>query len=343
MNIFNLRSFDQLTNQHDVDETELLDVVGQVVTYEDVKTYKQGNDQSVFINVVLEDDQRNKILATLWSELVDQIQHYLNESTDEPLIVVFQHMKAQKFRGNYSVRSCWYQTKIWINSTLPQSIDFKSRLLAARQSNFERITQISSQQSYSVRDELDKGIVLFKTIRDLVQCTQECSYWIAAKLINLELDRGWSYLACNKCNRKVDKVENKYFCKKFNEEEFSVTHRYRLQVRVMDGTAFISLLLWNREAMQLIGKSAKELKERLLETSIADADCSYPSELDDILYKKFMFKVIVKQENIESQVEVYKVLKLSDDDDLLKEYNHSLFEDTITVNIFYSQTSSYKI
>ncbi|XP_070037825.1 uncharacterized protein [Nicotiana tomentosiformis] len=249
-------------------------------------------------------------------------------------------MKAQKFRGNYSVRSCWYQTKIWINSTLPQSIDFKSRLLAARQSNFERITQTSSQQSYSVRDELDKGIVLFKTIRDLVQCTQECSYWIAAKLVNLELDQGWSYLACNKCSRKVDKVENKYFCKKCNEEEFSFTHRYRLQVRVMDGTAFISLLLWNREAMQLIGKSAKELKERLLETSIADADCSYPSELDDILYKKFMFKVIVKQENIESQVEVYKVLKLTDDDDLLKEYNHSLFDDTIKDPQFFDGQSS---
>ncbi|XP_070014818.1 uncharacterized protein [Nicotiana sylvestris] len=107
------------------------------------------------------------------------------------------------------------------------------------------------------------------------------------------------------CSRKVDKVGNKYFCKKYNKEEFSFTRRYRLQVRVMDRTAFISLLLWNREAMQLIGKSAKELKERLLE-------------------------VIIKQENIESQVEVYKVLKLTDDDDLLKEYNHNLFEDNIT-------------
>nr|XP_016456325.1 PREDICTED: uncharacterized protein LOC107780311 [Nicotiana tabacum] len=246
------------------------------------------------------------ILATLWSELVDQIQHHLNESTDEPLIVVFQHMKAQKIRGNYSVRSCWYHTKIWINSTLPQSIDFKSRLLAAHQSNIERITRTSSQQSYSVRDELDKGIILFKTIRELIQCTQGYSYWIVAKLFNLELDQGW----------------------------------YRLQVRVMDGTTFISLLLWNREAMRLIGKSAKELKERLLETSLADDDCSYPSELDDILYKKFMFKVIVKQENIESQVEVYKVLKFTDDDDLLKEYNHSLFEDNINDPQFFDGQSS---
>ncbi|XP_075078433.1 replication protein A 70 kDa DNA-binding subunit B-like isoform X1 [Nicotiana tabacum] len=340
MNIFNLRPFHQLKNEHDVDETELLDVVGQVVTYEDVKTYNQGDDQSFLINVVLEDDQRNRIMATLWSELVDQIQHHLNESADEPVIVVFQHMKPQKYRGNYSVRSCWYQTKIWINSTLPQSIEFKSRLLAARQSNIERITRTSSQQSYSVTDELDKGIVLFKTIRDLVQCTQESSYWIAAKLVNLELDRGWSYLACNKCSRKVEKVENKYFCAKCNEEESFVTHRYRLQVRVMDGTAFISLLLWNREAMQLIGKSAKELKERLVETSLADAECSYPSEMDDILYKKFMFKVIVKQENIESQVEVYKVLKFTDDDDLLKEYDHTLFEDNMNDPHFLDGQSS---
>ncbi|OIT19814.1 hypothetical protein A4A49_55871, partial [Nicotiana attenuata] len=146
--------------------------------------------------------------------------------------------------------------------------------------------------------------------------------------------------ACNKCSRKVDKVGNKYFCKKCNEDQFSCTHRYRLQVRVMDGTAFISLLLWNREAMQLIGRSAKELKESSLENSLADANCSYPSELDAIIYKKLMFKVIVKQENIESQVEVYKVLKLSDDDDLLKEYGHSLFEDNITDPKFFDGQSS---
>ncbi|OIT23448.1 hypothetical protein A4A49_63513, partial [Nicotiana attenuata] len=122
--------------------------------------------------------------------------------------------------------------------------------------------------------------------------------------------------ACNKCTRKVDKVGTTYFCKKCNEEASSTTHRYRLQVRVMDRTVFILLLLWNRDAMQLIGKSEKELKEGLVETSIADADCSYPTELDDIVYKKFMFKVIVKKENIESQVEIYNVFKITDDDEL---------------------------
>ncbi|OIT19342.1 hypothetical protein A4A49_53925, partial [Nicotiana attenuata] len=85
---------------------------------------------------------------------------------------------------------------------------------------------------------------------------------------------------------------------------------YRLQVGVIDGTAFISLLLWNREAMQIIGKSAKELKQGLVEASVIDDDCSYPSELDDILYIKFMFKVIDKPSNIGRKHQEYTVVKI---------------------------------
>ncbi|XP_070019261.1 uncharacterized protein [Nicotiana sylvestris] len=181
MNIFNFRPFDQLTNQNDVDEAKLIDVIGQVVMYEDVKTHKQGDNNSVFLNVTLEDDQ----------------------------------------------------------------------LVATCQANCERITQTSSQQSYSVRDELAKGI--------------ECTYWIAVKVVNLELQRGWSYLTCNKCTKKA---------------------------------------------------------------SIVDDDRSYPSELDDILYKRFMFKVIVKPSNIEKKDQVYTVVKITDDCDLLNEYCHSLLQDT---------------
>ncbi|KAM3266227.1 hypothetical protein P3L10_003221 [Capsicum annuum] len=61
MDILNLRPFDQLTIHHIVDDTELfvIDVVGQVVTYEVVQTFKQGDSNSVFINIVLEDDKTN--------------------------------------------------------------------------------------------------------------------------------------------------------------------------------------------------------------------------------------------------------------------------------------------
>ncbi|KAF3665526.1 putative late blight resistance protein -like protein R1B-16-like [Capsicum annuum] len=118
-----------------------------------------------------------------------------------------------------------------------------------------------------------------------------------------------------------------------NSKKFKTTthkHRYRLQVRVMDGTGLITLLLWNREAVQLMGKTAKELKEGLID----DDECSYPSELDDIIEKKLMFKVMVKESNIYKQDEVYKVLKFADDESLFEKYCHPSLKYTVSATFY---------
>ncbi|KAH0773448.1 hypothetical protein KY290_010585 [Solanum tuberosum] len=57
MDIFNIRTFDKLTIHHNVDETELLDVVGHVSSYQPIQQIKQRDNNSYFINIVLEDDK----------------------------------------------------------------------------------------------------------------------------------------------------------------------------------------------------------------------------------------------------------------------------------------------
>nr|XP_009803712.1 PREDICTED: uncharacterized protein LOC104249040 isoform X2 [Nicotiana sylvestris] len=89
----------------------------------------------------------------------------------------------------------------------------------------------------------------------------------------------------------------------------------------MDTTASVSLLLRDREAIFLIGKSTNELKEGLLENTGGVDKPSYPIELNNILQRKFMFKVIVKSSNLCLQDEVYSVVKLTDDDHLIQNYS----------------------
>ncbi|KAH0636164.1 hypothetical protein KY289_036079 [Solanum tuberosum] len=113
---------------------------------------------------------------------------------------------------------------------------------------------------------------------------RESSYWIAVKIVCLELCHKWSYLACKKCITKV---------------------------------------------LQLIGKTAKELKEGL----IGDADNGYPTELDTLIEKKLMFKVRIKDSNINKNDNVYKVVKFIDDEALLKEYCHPSLIHSLTTPI----------
>ncbi|KAG5606904.1 hypothetical protein H5410_028396 [Solanum commersonii] len=262
MDVFKLRTFDEVAIQHNTDENQLIDVVGHVVSYEPIQLSKQGDNSSSFMNIVVEDEKKNNISATLWGDLAFQMQSHLSGSTDEPLIVVLQLMKTHKFRNTYSIHSCWYQTKLWINTDLPQSSDFKNKLIASGE--YEKVSQTSSQKHISISEELSTGMVSFKIIKDFLQCTE---------IVCLELGHQWSYLACKKCITKV---------------------------------------------LQLIGKTAKELKEGL----IGDADNGYPTELDTLIEKKLMFKVQIKDSNINKNDNVYKVVKFIDDEALLKEYCH---------------------
>ncbi|KAH0633182.1 hypothetical protein KY284_035968 [Solanum tuberosum] len=213
MDIFNIRTFDKLTIHHNVDETELLDVVGHVASYQPIQQIKQGDDNSYFINIVLEDDKN-----------------------------------------------------------------------------------------------LPFGLLQKSSVWNL---TMDGHTWLATIVIN--------------CITKVDTEGTKYYCKKCNSEVKFVIHRYRLQLSVMDGTAFISILLWNKETIQLLGKTAKELKEGLLE----DDESSYPTEIGDLMEKKFMFKILIKDSNINRKDNVYKVVNFTDDDTLLKEFCHPDLQDSL--------------
>nr|XP_016508020.1 PREDICTED: uncharacterized protein LOC107825654 isoform X2 [Nicotiana tabacum] len=128
MNIFELRPYHQLINKVDVNESELFDVIGEIVNFSEVQTQKQGEITRKYMDIELEDDERNKLSATFWGEFVDQVIPHLLSSNNQPIIVVMQLIKAHKFQDSYSVRNTWNTSKLWINPTFPQSEEFKTRL-----------------------------------------------------------------------------------------------------------------------------------------------------------------------------------------------------------------------
>nr|XP_018633269.1 uncharacterized protein LOC104116422 [Nicotiana tomentosiformis] len=125
MNIFDLRPYDQLINKVDVDETELFDLIGEIVGFSEVKTHIQAGISMKFMNIELEDDERNKLSAIFWGEFVDQIVPHLLNSNNQPIIVVMQLIKAHKFQDSYSVRNTWNTSKLWINPNFSQYDEFK--------------------------------------------------------------------------------------------------------------------------------------------------------------------------------------------------------------------------
>ncbi|PHU11899.1 hypothetical protein BC332_18829 [Capsicum chinense] len=130
----------------------------------------------------------------------------------------------------------------------------------------------------------------------VLQEKKEGNFWMYVTIVHIEMKNGWSYMGCKRFPKKVEKIGNKFHCKKCDRLDHSPAYRYKLQVRVMDGTGFISLFLWDREAIKLIGKSATQLKGQIDKNA-------YPVEIDTILDNNAPFNVAVKIHNVEQHVE----------------------------------------
>ncbi|KAM3270136.1 hypothetical protein P3S67_030042 [Capsicum chacoense] len=309
--LFKFHPFELLINQVDIDENKLF-----------------GNyPLNKFFNLNVSANVKNTIEATFWTEFAEQIRPHLDKSTDKPVIVVMQLIKAHKFKEKFSVRNFWTASKLWINLELPEVADFISRFMYVHGDKSERISQLSSQQSYSISDELASGAVEVKTIKQLIKCMDEGSFYVAATIIHIDLEKtGHTLVARIAVGGLMNLAVN-----------FTLKRVKALRVLRFTETGFITLLLWNQYAMNLIGRTTIELVKGSLENGCVS---SYQLELDNILDREVMFKVAVKKETIDQHNEVYTVLKFSDDKDLINQYHLAPSEETCTDSVAENEVNS---
>ncbi|KAF2616175.1 hypothetical protein F2Q70_00008706 [Brassica cretica] len=122
-----------------------------------------------------------------------------------------------------------------------------------------------------------------------------CDYVWRSRLVVFSNIAAWSR-CCGKAtpyfNPVTEEIEaNKYACDSCEKDETITSIRYKLQVKVADHTGSTSFLLFNREVIQLIHKSAYELLEQQVQFN---RDDEIPQELLDLEGKKIVWVIRVK-------------------------------------------------
>ncbi|KAL6522064.1 hypothetical protein OROMI_031941 [Orobanche minor] len=128
----------------------------------------------------------------------------------------------------------------------------------------------------------------------------------------------WFYDACNKCFNKVSVLDKSYWCDKCKMRPTFVLTRYKVHVRVEDESGTTSFVLFDHQVSQILGKSASDLKQAL---DLAGEDDSFPDELEQLIDKKFLFKLEISNYTLQQRVKMYTVLKMSQDEQIMSKFN----------------------
>ncbi|CAH9056605.1 unnamed protein product, partial [Cuscuta epithymum] len=162
-------------------------------------------------------------------------------TTSDPIVMLLQCCKARKYQGHVHVSNMFNTTKVILNGDEEEFADFKSRMaLRTGQGLSFTITSDTSNDADIAMGQQD-----LITIEALGKLQEDGKHWVYGEIVAIDSYKDWSYVSCIGCNRKVSPNGDSFWCVSCSSNDAVL--RYKVNVRVVDGTTHASFLLWDRE------------------------------------------------------------------------------------------------
>ncbi|XP_031119005.1 uncharacterized protein LOC116022417 [Ipomoea triloba] len=291
--MYRLRSFDSLKGNSELNEKELIDIIGRVVEVYGPQEKNIGGHNARLIDFVLEDAHGKKLTYTFWDEHVSKIEHLYEAPSKDPMV----RSKSAHLMMD-SLRDIGYQTPM------------------------RSIASLSSFSFTNTMDEFSSKSIELITINEIYDNDKYGDFWVAARISGIVNPTDWFYSSCRKpgCNKKLKISEgvNKCFkCLKIWEDGIL---RYKITLRVVDMKGNASFLLWDRECLELIGIPAAELYERSNKTNEPLQQITY------LVGKTLLFQITAKKDHTSHRNTPFPVLRINNDPQVLKEHCSQLLK-----------------
>ncbi|CAH9107398.1 unnamed protein product [Cuscuta epithymum] len=285
-----------------LDTHVLIDVIGSL---HDVLN-AQANASLKKISFLMKDLSGDMITCTLWGDYATKLLNFRENHPSELTVIILTHAKIKEPEGMHpiTIQNSMYSSKLLINEDIAEIQQFKDSFKSNQVNEPQGQTQSqTSGSSFSEQEKLTYRAVLM-SIADKNCLKEETTCVTVGTIARFVVGKsGWSYQSCSSCTRKAEAPNGAFTCRcgKYNHEPVI---RYRLEVMLYNKKDCVKIVLWDQECIQLLGKTANELRNQMIEEG-EDDPLSYPETLDDLLGRTLAFRI--KMQPAYSAASVQKV------------------------------------
>ncbi|XP_021974712.1 uncharacterized protein LOC110869801 [Helianthus annuus] len=276
---FNFRAYEDILQGEALNALSV-DVAGSVICYGDLEIFDRPPKQTKKMNFDIEDLEGKVLWRTVWNDYALQIKDSISKIPPyEHMMVVIQHGKCKEWKGEYTVQSDKFATRIFLNEEIDEVDELRRRhiLKFGQGSGSTSQTILSSQSVFPLHKEfVTKGVK--KHVDEISEIEKEMSCVVVAIIKIVQKEYGWFYVGCRKCFKKVmskseylQNVENvsndvlrlpatSLVCIRRHTECTLITTKFKVQVRVQDETGSVSFVMFDRDAAFNIDVSEFNLK-----------------------------------------------------------------------------------
>ncbi|CAH8254155.1 unnamed protein product [Arabidopsis lyrata] len=121
---FNLCPFPEILARRN-DDTIFIDIIGEIVGMNEVKSITTAEGPTKLLNLQLKDLGDSLIDVALWGKLAEDVYSNIKSQPSGPVVFLGSLMKTLLYQGKGTVESSKFTTKAYINSPLPEILQFQ--------------------------------------------------------------------------------------------------------------------------------------------------------------------------------------------------------------------------
>ncbi|KAF2574912.1 hypothetical protein F2Q70_00001723 [Brassica cretica] len=131
-----------------------------------------------------------------------------------------------------------------------------------------------------------------------------------AEVTNLQSEKGWCYIGCSKCAKKLQPDEISFTCLSCDRENTTGVLRYRVEFSVADHTDEAVFVAFDIEIAKLTNIQASEAAHILGAGVDARVDNDFPPFLNEVVGKTFTFQLKLGEFNFTSKHQSFTVSRI---------------------------------
>ncbi|CAN7102682.1 unnamed protein product [Brassica rapa subsp. narinosa] len=143
--------------------------------------------------------------------------------------------------------------------------------------------------------------------------SQEIDFLCTGRVVRIDTDKGWCYVACSKCSKKLQRTESAFTCGVCNNPQAVGALRYRVEMAISDDTAEGTFVWFDGVLTKLHSIRASEAAQMLAEDGVNPEDTMLPPFIAAMEGKTYTFQVRVTAFNFTEHHKTFTITRVAEE------------------------------
>ncbi|XP_056856654.1 uncharacterized protein LOC130512459 isoform X1 [Raphanus sativus] len=286
------------TNSH------LPDIIGEILGVRSTVTDPPEAKNRVMVTIRLDSD--DTVTLSLFDSQAVAFHMQLESMRDDPKVIVATSINPKLVGG-----------RLFLNATSGTHVYFDKQTDAGSARFYQLVARDTGLPSAAplLRSyaKVEKMTIAELSNFVVTAASQEIDFLCTGKVVRVEAEKGWCYVACSKCSKKLQRSSSALVCGRCDNSHAIGTLRYRVETVISDDSGEGTFVWFDGVMTKLHSLRASEAVQMLGEEGVNPEDSMVPPFITEMEGNTYTFQVRVTAYNFTEHHKTFTITRVDKD------------------------------